>query len=146
MARHRPLAVSAVTAAAANLALSIILLPRLGLAGVALGTLIPTVVGSIGFTLPYSMRVVGVSVAELLREVVTPVLLPALPMAALTAALLWVVRPNSFLALFGVAAAAILVYGGAYLWCGASQLERRAYGSLMNGLLRPIGHRFGQAE
>jgi O-antigen/teichoic acid export membrane protein len=146
MARHRPLAVSAVAAAATNLALSIVLLPRLGVAGVALGTLIPAVVSSIGFVLPYAMRAVGASVPELLRQVVAPVLLPALPMVALTVALLSALRPDSFLALFAVAAAAMLVYGGAYLWWGTSQFERRAYGSLLGDCLRLIGRGFGPGE
>jgi O-antigen/teichoic acid export membrane protein len=64
MARHRPLAAMSLGSGLANLGLSVALVHRYGLTGVALGTLIPTSVECIGFGLPYALRVVGVTLTN----------------------------------------------------------------------------------
>jgi O-antigen/teichoic acid export membrane protein len=144
IARHRVLAVTAVASAAVNLALSILLLSRVGLAGVALGTLIPTAVGSVGFVLPYTLRVLGVSSAEFVRKVLAPSLLPAMPMAGLTLALMWTGRPESLAGVCGLAALALGTYAVTYLCLGASEFERRTYRGFATGMLRVVGPRLGR--
>jgi O-antigen/teichoic acid export membrane protein len=48
MARHRPLAILSVGTGLTNVALSILLVPKFGLTGVAIGTLVPTTVQCLG--------------------------------------------------------------------------------------------------
>jgi O-antigen/teichoic acid export membrane protein len=146
MVRHRPIALSAMAAALANLVLSILLLPSLGLAGVALGTLIPATVEAFGFVLPYTLRVVGVSLGEVLREVALPTLAPAVPMAGVAYGLLWAVAPTSLLAVAPIAALSVATYALVYLWLGARELEREACRGFASGTVRLIGGRLGRSS
>lgn len=125
MARHQPLAVISMATGIANLALSIALVQSLGLAGVALGTLIPTTLESLVFVIPYTCRVIGVSPREALAKMYAPALLPAVPMLIVLYALQELVQPSSWLAIIGVAGVGPLVYSVVYLCMGASQIERQ---------------------
>ncbi len=136
MARHGPLAIMTLGSAVANLALSITLVHRLGLAGVALGTLIPTAVEGLFFVLPYAMRTIGVSGGEGLKRVLMPALCPAIPMIIVLYLLERVVEPSSWWAIAAVAAAGSLVYVAAYLRVGASEFERQTYRTLAASTLR----------
>lgn len=114
MARHRWLAVTALASALINLALSLILIRPLGVAGVALGTLIPTSLEALGFVMPYALRVNGVTWREALAEIFWPTLAPALPMAAVLVGLREWLRPAGYLSLLAVGAAGGLVYLAGY--------------------------------
>ncbi|HEX7128346.1 MAG TPA: polysaccharide biosynthesis C-terminal domain-containing protein [Thermodesulfobacteriota bacterium] len=112
---HRYLAANNAAVAACNLALSVALVGRLGILGVALGTAVPVSVGSF-FVVPRACRRLGVPASRFWREAIWPVLWPALPAAAA----LWVLRetlePNHLVTVLasGGAAAALylgLVYG-----------------------------------
>jgi O-antigen/teichoic acid export membrane protein len=125
MARHRPVMLVAFASAAANVLLSILLVGRLGLAGIALGTLIPTTFENLLFVLPYTLRVLHVGIRDVLEQVVLPVSVPALPLLLLLLALDQTFGLSSWLALAAAAAAGGLVYATAYLLLGASAVERR---------------------
>jgi O-antigen/teichoic acid export membrane protein len=136
MARHRPLAMMWVGAALANLALSIVLVQSFGLTGVALGTLLPTVVVCIGFVLPYAMRTIGVSITELLKEICLPALLPVVPMAVVLYILQHAIEPSSLYSIMVVAGIGLLVYVIGYLNWGASEVERQTFRNLAHGTIR----------
>ena len=139
MARHRPLAAIAIGSAAANLALSLLLVRPFGTLGVAVGTLIPTVVAALGFTAPYAMRVIGIGARQMLRHAVLPALLPALPAAAVVYGLRRLVEPTALLTLAIVAGGGLLTYAVGYWRVGASATERKAYGKLVRSALRSAG-------
>jgi O-antigen/teichoic acid export membrane protein len=79
---HRLLAVATVTAGLANLTLSLLLVRRYGLIGVALGTLMPLSAVSLLVVFPAACRRIGMSVSRALTVAVVPALWPALPVAA----------------------------------------------------------------
>jgi O-antigen/teichoic acid export membrane protein len=130
IARHQPLAGMTVAAGVSNLILSILLVNQLGLTGVALGTLIPTMVICIGFVTPYAMRIIGVSTAELYTNVVLPSMLPIIPMGIAMIVLQKILQPTSFFLILLVAGVGGIIYGAGYLSLRANELER--------GILRTI--------
>jgi O-antigen/teichoic acid export membrane protein len=78
--RHKLLAAANVTAAIANLGLSIAFINPLGLAGVAFGTLIPLGAVSVLLVVPTACRHVGLSLRRMISMAVWPALWPAVPM------------------------------------------------------------------
>jgi len=136
MARHRPLAMMWVGAALANVALSILLVQNFGLTGVALSTLLPTVVVCFGFILPYAMRTLGVSITELLKRIFLPTLLPVVPTTAVLYILQHATEPSSLLSIMVVAGFGLLVYVIGYLNWGASEGERQICRSFAVGTIR----------
>jgi O-antigen/teichoic acid export membrane protein len=136
MERHRPLAVMSVISGLANLILSIALIHGFGLTGVALGTVIPTSVVCLGFILPYTTRVLGVRVAEALKDIFLPALLPVIPMVVLLYVLQHAIKPSSFLSIMVVAGISLLVYAIGYLGVGASKIELETYRSLAFSTIR----------
>lgn len=136
MARHQPLVIFTMSSAIVNLALSIFLVSRLGLIGVALGTLIPTAVECIGFVFPYSIRVIGVHPKEVLKEVILPVFLPAVPMASLLLWLSKVVKLDSIFMIGLVSLLSLGIYILGYLWLSTGRIEHRLLGDLWLGTKR----------
>ncbi len=122
--RHRPQALMAVASALTNLVLSVVLVQRLGLLGVAVGTLIPTIAECLGLVLPYAMRVTGVSLSEMARQVWLPTLLPTIPMLGVTTALARMVGDWSLATIALVGTAGLGIYAIGYLSLG--RRERRA--------------------
>lgn len=135
VARHRLLAVTALGAGLANLALSIALVRPLGLAGVALGTLIPAVV-EFSIIVPFALRVVGVSLGTAARQVLLPVLAPSLAMVLALDWLAALQAPTTWLALGLLAASGLAVFAVVYVGLGASRSEREAYRGLAAGAFR----------
>jgi hypothetical protein len=86
-----------VGAALANLTMTIVLVRRLGLTGVDLGTLLATAVVCLGFILPHAMRTLGVNITGLLKEICLPTLLRAVLMAVVLSALRHTVAPSYLL-------------------------------------------------
>jgi O-antigen/teichoic acid export membrane protein len=125
MSRHRPLAAMSLGNGLANLVLSVALVHRFGLTGVALGTLIPTAAESLGLVLPYALRVIGVSATEAFKEIFLPAFLPAVPMAVILYVLRQAAEPSSLLSITLVAAAGLSAYAIGYLRVGASHVERQ---------------------
>jgi len=142
IARHRPLAIISVCAAAAELALSIVLLRRFGLIGVALGTMIPTVVVCLGLVMPYAMQVLNVGPNMVLKEVLLPTVLPAVPMVLVLHFFKQVVEPASLLSIMAIATTGSLVYAIIYLTVGASQIERGIFRSFIFNAFRFAGTHF----
>jgi O-antigen/teichoic acid export membrane protein len=124
MGRHRILALTSLGAAIVNLGLSLALVHRFGLIGVALGTLIPTAIENLCFVLPYAMRVNQVILRTILAKIYLPTLLPALPMAAVLYLLREIIHPDSFVSIVAIGGVGLLVYGIGYVMVGAGQAER----------------------
>jgi O-antigen/teichoic acid export membrane protein len=136
MARHRFLAYSALATGITNLLFSIALVHLFGSRGVALGTLIPTTVESLCIVLPYTMHTLGIGVSELLREVVLPVGMPALPAIGFLMLANALVPLNTWIALGGTTITVALLYVGCYLSIGARGEERTRYVQLARATLR----------
>ena len=83
--KHRIVAWTSIGAGVANVTLSILLLPVFGLMGVALGTLIPTVISSMFVVMPFANRTLNVSWSTALREIWLPGIAPAVPAALVLA-------------------------------------------------------------
>jgi len=126
-ARVRMVAVVAIATGVANLVLSIVLARRLGLNGVALGTLVPTTIASIGVMLPYAMRTLGVDGGTVAKEIVLPALLPAIPAVLVVSLLRWSFESVGFWSLAGCGVAGVIVYVVTYVSVGASRTEQQAY-------------------
>lgn len=144
MGRHRPLAVYAACGGIANLVLSIALVGRLGLAGVAIGTLIPVIFECFAATLPYTMRTLGVRASEVLRQVFLPTLLPAIPALIVMEALRRAVDVSSVTSVALVAGAGCALYAVEYLCLGASRIEREVGRRLLSGAFRLARARLGR--
>ena len=134
-ARVRLVAVVAIATGVANLGLSIVLARWLGLNGVALGTLVPTTIASVGVLLPYAMRTLGVTSGTVAKEVMLPTVLPAIPAILVLYLLRWSFGPLGFWALAGCATTGVIVYAVTYVSVGASRTEQQTYRALaMNTL------------
>jgi len=137
IARHRFTAVTALCTGITNLALSLLLVRSLGLTGVALGTLIPTIIFALGFVLPYAIRVIGVSLKEMYLQVILPVFLPILPSGLITFTLRELLKPNTLLPTLLITAAGSLIYLAGYLWAKNSTFERDI---LINIMTKTFGY------
>lgn len=124
IARHRPLAIMSSLSAVSKFALSILFVGTWGLTGVAVGTLIPAIVVNLGLILPYAMRVMGIRVGDLLRQVVWPALLPAIPTAIFFYLFRQTFDVSSLIAVGFATGVGVLVYWLGYLGLGASPFER----------------------
>ncbi len=146
MGRPRLLAFMALGSALANLGLSLILVRSIGLAGVALGTLIPTSIACLCFILPYAMRVNGVSLRVALTEVYFPALLPAVPMSAVLYGLRELFKPDSYISIAAIGGAGLLVYLIVYALIGAGQAERQLGRDTVLAAIRFTKTRLGRAR
>jgi O-antigen/teichoic acid export membrane protein len=78
---HRLMAVANLSAAAANVFLSVMLIKPMGLRGVALGTLGPVGIMCLFVIFPGACRRVGIPLVQAVSDAVWPALWPAVPMA-----------------------------------------------------------------
>jgi len=124
--RHRFVAFVNLMTSVLNLSLSIVLVKRLGLSGVAIGTLVPVAVTAGLILFPAGCRRVDLPLKRAVREAVWPAVWPAGVMAAwiaVTAPLI----PATLFAVGADMAAAVCVYGFTFLFFGVSVPERRLY-------------------
>jgi O-antigen/teichoic acid export membrane protein len=134
--RHGPIAWMALASGVVNLGLSIALVGRFGIEGVAAATLTASAVEITLLVVPYAARVLGVSLQEFCSAVVLP-LAPALVL--LTGGLFAgnaILPVNSFPRLILVAGIPVIIYGLVYATLGASSTERDAYRSAVAAALR----------
>jgi O-antigen/teichoic acid export membrane protein len=144
--QHRLVAGTAVAEALANLALSVVLVRRFGLMGVALGTAVPIFVANFLVMVPAACRQVGMPVADFMRLVGTAPLIGAIP-AVSTAILLRRSVPAGPLGLI-VAEGAVtaLVFLAAVLTLGLDPPVRRRYVGHLRRLIPPsLAHGAGAA-
>jgi O-antigen/teichoic acid export membrane protein len=136
MALHRWIAVLSLASALINLGLSLWLVHPFKLAGVAIGTLIPTSIECLCFVLPYAVRRIGVSWRAVLTEVFLPSVVPAIPMAVILFSLVEFLHPDSYLLIGFVGFTGLAVYAIGYLMTGAAASERQILRQLFQSLAR----------
>jgi O-antigen/teichoic acid export membrane protein len=137
--RHQRLGWLALGSGLANLALSIALIGPLGIAGVAIGTLVPTTIECLVFVMPYALSVLGIGGSRAFREVVVPTTLPAIPALVLLVALRLVLEPRSLLVVALVGLAGLAVYGGTYLLMTPARQERELLADVWRALIGRVG-------
>ncbi len=136
MAHHRLLAFISICSGLVNLLLSIALVRRFGVVGVALGTLIPTTIESLFFMMPYAMRVIGVTARESLMEICLPAFVPVIPMIFVLYGLREYIAPSSLISIALISATGILVYILGYLSFRTNTIERQACQDIAAGMAR----------
>jgi O-antigen/teichoic acid export membrane protein len=124
--RHRLLAFTNIGAAFVNVGLGIALVRPLGLAGVAIATLIPVGFASTVVLFPAACRRVEVSIWRALAEAVWPALWPATAMAAFVLATRDLI-PATLLAVAAEVCLACAVYAAVFVFFGISARHRRLY-------------------
>jgi O-antigen/teichoic acid export membrane protein len=125
MSRHRVIAILRIVEATANLALSIVLVQTIGLAGVALGTAIPSLLIVMFVLPPVACRIVGIGLPEYYAKVY---LRPALAITPLVLAAVWLrgaLPADNLLVFFGQAAALTAIYVPCAFAIVLSSEERR---------------------
>jgi O-antigen/teichoic acid export membrane protein len=131
--QHRLLAFTNAGTAIANILLSIALIRPFGLAGVAIGTLVPVVASSAFVLFPTACARVNVPVWTALRQAIWPAVWPA---AGLTA-VVWAGQSLAGPTLRGLVALLVvagLVYQALFVFVAISPEERRMYWSKLGQL------------
>ena len=123
---HRLIAGTNMSAAIVNVALSVALVKPLGLAGVAIGTLIPVAFALTVIVFPAACRRVGLTVTEGFVQAVWPSLWPVGAMALYVFATRPFV-PHMLVAVAVEYALAVSIYGLTFLFLSISPTERQFY-------------------
>jgi O-antigen/teichoic acid export membrane protein len=110
LGKHRIIAQSRVFEAVANLGLSLLLVGPYGIAGVAVGTVIPHVIAVVGILPLMLPRLVVIDLREYYRTIYVRPLLSAVPFAAACWLVRTVIQPADLLSFFGWIALALPVY------------------------------------
>jgi O-antigen/teichoic acid export membrane protein len=125
--RHRIVTGIWIAEAAVNLLVSVVLVRRIGLVGVAIGTLVPLVVGHFMVMLTSACRAVGISVVRCVYETARPAAVAG-ALAASTCVALRVVRPPAAASAVIVEGALVgAVYVMSLATVGFDRATRRAY-------------------
>jgi O-antigen/teichoic acid export membrane protein len=135
--RQRVLATLSLANGLANLLLSIVLVLSYGIVGAAIGTLAAESAFAL-VLLPYTARVVGVTIPELMRDAVARVLVPAAALFAVLELVTRVVDPSSPVPLVAVAGAGLVFYALVYVVAAASETERAFYVRITSRTLRRL--------
>jgi O-antigen/teichoic acid export membrane protein len=136
MARHHLIAATALASGAANIILAVMLLPAIGLLGVAVATLVPSLISTVCVVTPFANRILHVTWRRALREI----WLPAGAPAGIAIAVLWTLQqrwqgdPLQTVAAGG--AVTIVVYTLGYLTMPACESERNLVIDLAAGGIR----------
>jgi O-antigen/teichoic acid export membrane protein len=116
MNRHRPLAVARMAEGITNVLLSVLLVHRYGLIGVALGTAIPMTLTAFFFYPPYLCRLLKVSIIRYWFQAYVPALLFCIPLTFVLEALKRQFPVPSYATLAIQGAIGGAVYGSLLLW------------------------------
>jgi O-antigen/teichoic acid export membrane protein len=139
MGRVRPLALAVGLEYVANIALSLWLIPRVGVVGAALGTLVPAVVNDLGWIPWLVCRTLGVPYRRFLLRACAGPALAALPAGALAwVAHGWLAEPT-LAALAGGAALVGAAYGAGCLLFAAGPEEKAWLRDKLRARWRPRG-------
>jgi O-antigen/teichoic acid export membrane protein len=124
--------------AVVNLGLSVLLVSRYGLLGVAMGTLVPAAIFAC-IQVPYTCRVLSIPLGTFVREALIPPALPAIPVAAVL--FLWThySADGSLGDVLAKAGFVLVAYWAFFLGCCLPAADARRYRSQVRlFLLRPL--------
>jgi O-antigen/teichoic acid export membrane protein len=122
---HQFAAASSVLVAVTNLVLSMLFVQRLGLAGIALGTLIPVFSSCVFVLIPKACRRARLPLFTFVREAVWPALWPAVPCALVVIAIR-AALPGMPALIVGAPAGGV-VYASVFLGLAVGRTERQRY-------------------
>jgi O-antigen/teichoic acid export membrane protein len=135
---HRPAAIGTAASAALNVVLSLLLVRPMGLAGVAVSTLIATLLVDVFVITGLARRAFGISTKEYLVRVVVPATWPAFASASAIAWLKYLVEPVVLFELIFVGVAGLTVYLVLFFRFSLSEQERKRLTLYMRGARRPF--------
>ena len=125
--RHKLVAYTSLGEALANLALSVVLVRRYGMIGVAIGTGVPVVIANVCILLPAACAELGMSVAQFGRMVAVAPLAGALPATAAVLGFRLFAPPQSVAAVIGEGAVVGLLYAAGVFGFGLTDAVRARY-------------------
>jgi O-antigen/teichoic acid export membrane protein len=125
--RHKLVACTALTESLVNLVLSLVLVRRYGLVGVALGTAVPIVIGNLGILLPAVCRQLGMPVRRFVSDVATAPAIGAIPAIAVCLLLRRTFGADSLWAIAIQAAVVGATYAAAVWVAGFERNVRERY-------------------
>jgi O-antigen/teichoic acid export membrane protein len=125
--RHRAVAAASVMDILLNIGLSVVLVSRYGLTGVALGTALPYAVLNVAVLVPMACRTLNVPLRRFAAVVITPSLVALLPAATIAVLLRSTVTPTSLVIVLGECAVVGLTYVGAFCGFGLRPADRARY-------------------
>ena len=134
MGKHKRLAVMYLIAGSLSPILSIMLMPSLGLVGIALGNLVSTLGLGIVLVLPYACSAIGLSFWELIRRGIAPVIIPGCVSALLAYLFLKFWYPGGVISL-GIEVLLCLVTFAAVYFALIGRRERGVYIANVRDLL-----------
>jgi O-antigen/teichoic acid export membrane protein len=129
--------VMSIISGVSNLILSLVLVPRIGLTGVALGTLLPTGIVCLCFVHPYVIRKIKLPWGDVFKQVILPTLIPVVPAGIGMYMLSQMLALTSILPILFVGASGSLLYLAVYLRMEANESER----AILRHLWMEIAHR-----
>jgi O-antigen/teichoic acid export membrane protein len=138
--RHRLVAFSSLGEAIANLVLSVFLVRRFGLLGVAVGTGVPVFIANVFILAPAACRQLGVGMFEFAREVCVPPLVGAALAALLGSILRNAMPPQSIALILGEGAMVGIVYLAAVWMFGFNRTIRERYSAFARQLIAAATH------
>ena len=110
-----------------NIGLSVALVSRYGLIGVALGTALPYAVLNVAVLVPIACRTLNVPLRRFAAVVITPSLVALLPAVAVAVLLRSTTTPTSFVIVLGECAVVGVVYVAAFCGFGLRPADRARY-------------------
>jgi O-antigen/teichoic acid export membrane protein len=138
MGRHRLVAFVSLAEAVANLALSLVLVRRYGILGVAIGTAVPVFIANLFVLAPAACRQVGTTVWSFARAALTPAMIGAVPAAVTAMLLIQAAPPDSILMILAEGATTAFVYVATVFGVGLEPEVRRRYLHHLRGTLSAI--------
>ena len=136
--QHQIIAYSRIAEGLVNLAISIVLVQRLGVLGVALGTVIPHVIVVVGVLPLVLTRHVSIRLRDYYTSTYLMPLISAVPFALACWWIANVIVPGSLLAFFAAGAAAFIAYAIPWWFIALAGSERTA---LRGAVRRRLGNR-----
>jgi O-antigen/teichoic acid export membrane protein len=131
LGRHHGLVFPYICGAIAKLGLAVVLVRSQGLMGIALGTMVSSIALSLIFVFPYTMRLLGVSLRQMLKQVLLPASLPALPMMALLCGMAWALEPSRLITIGSTVLGGLVTYAIFYVTFCAGKSERELVRTLL---------------
>jgi Polysaccharide biosynthesis C-terminal domain len=130
--RHRLVAVASVLEIALNVILSVALVSRYGLTGIAVGTALPYAILNAAVLIPVACRMLGVSIRRFANDALTPCLIALVPAGSLAMLLRSVRTPESLAEVFAQGALVGAAYVAGFWVFGLRSIERARYSASLH--------------